>query len=126
MPSDPMTHASMLTHLAAHNGIAWEDLDADTARELRAMLDAPAPSSTAAPRSGAEPARGEGASARACWDCAHDSEGNGRGMCLRQHGPAYTIEVSNWIVDNCTSEPLPGARNCPGWAPREAGEVSDG
>ena len=118
---------SLLHHLHASNLLAWEDMPAGLAREVREALADDSTPSPAPTDSGAEPARGEGAFAgrRACWDCAHDSEGNGRGMCLRQHGPAYTIEVSNWIVDNYTSKPLPGARNCPGWTPK-SGEVSDG
>lgn len=94
---------------------------------LRALLTASAPSSTAAPHSGAEPTVEAGAFAgrRACWDCRHDSNGNGRGLCLRQRGVTYSVEVSDWIVNNYDREPKPWARNCPGWAPK-SGEVSNG
>lgn len=94
---------------------------------LRALLTASAPSSTAAPHSGAEPTVEAGAftGRRVCGDCAHDSEGNGRGLCLRQRGVTYSVEVSDWIADNYDREPKPWARNCPGWAPK-SGEVSDG
>ena len=99
--------------------------EAITRWNTRALLTASTPSPAPADNSGADPARGEGVSARACWDCAHDSRGDGLGMCLRQCGPTYTIEVSEWIEHNYDRKPLPTARNCPGWAPK-SGEVSDG
>lgn len=103
---------------------AANDIAALLTEVTRLRLLASTPSPTPTVDSGAEPARGEGASARACWDCRHDSIGDGRGVCLLTGGGGRSI-VSDWIRANSTfTEPAPGARNCPGWAPREAGEVS--
>ena len=67
--------------------------------------------------SGAEPARGEAVSARACWDCAHSRDDHRR--CVA----AVAATCAAWIGENSDDQnewrPLPGARNCPGWAPRE-------
>ena len=123
---------SLLHHLHASNLLAWEDMPAGLAREVReALADDPNPS-PAPTDSGAEPARGEGAFAgrRVCKTCAHKRSFG----CGRLHPPDGRSEaVGQWLVDeyNRAFDPLGPlspkyARNCPGWAPREAGEVSDG
>lgn len=107
------------------SGIRAMEQEIASLRAQVATLTASTPSPAPADNSGADPARGDGVSARACWDCAHDSEGNGRGMCLRQRGATFSGEVSAWIAGNYDREPKPWARNCPGWAPK-SGEVSNG
>lgn len=117
----------MLAHLAAHNWVAWEDVDADTAKALHALLSDSAPSSTVAEHSGADTAAGEGVPSeerRACWTCRYDSLG-GYGLCT---APPERTDVTEWIRRNCPDDglgPLQMARNCPGWAPK-SGEVSRG
>lgn len=117
----------MLAHLDAHNWIAWEDVDADTARALHALLSDSAPFSTVAEHSGADTAAGEGVPSeerRACWTCKHDR----KTACARIDAQdAMYLDLVNWTLDNCRGDGIPyrNAENCPGWAPK-SGEVSDG
>ena len=105
------------------SGIRAMEQEIASLRAQVAALTASTPSPAPERVSGADLARGDGVSARACWDCAHDSIGDGRGICWRTARGERHI-VSEWIRNNCTTEPMPGAKDCPGWAPK-SGEVSD-
>ena len=114
-------HAERLEHAA--NDIAA--LLTEVTR-LRLLASTPSPAPTA---SGAEPARVEGASGerRACGTCAHDR----RPYCAivdRGHADPLYSDTFRWACDNTdpgSGDDLPGAKDCPGWAPK-SGEVSDG
>lgn len=119
---------SLLHRLADANLLAWEDMPADLAREVREALADDSTPSPAPTDSGADPARGEGASGerRACGSCRYD--GGRTCAALGEFMGDKLAAVDEWATAFCDSDgvPIASARNCPGWAPHEAGEVSDG